>query len=576
VFGAAELFCSERNDYLPMDFSPTSVRSAQRDLIEMLLRDPRNSRLQVTAPSVPTSVCLRGSGTNEALSEMTKCFDLSELVRDCHYPIQDQPLMDTPKRLADNGLVLRDYQKTSLKWLVDKENNPSGMGSSGELWHRMRGLGNNGNNSFFFCDLTGSICGDIFDYRSDVDQKDASKNCGDSFPSSAIIGSEMGLGKTVIALSLIVANPPSLHNRTLPREYIAAINHPAYVPPPTVSGCMSTNAGTSFLSSGTLVVAPMTLCPQWQSEIERFAPWMTFITLHNDEKSSLAEIASKDIVVISTFLLSSSGRRSNGSSLGTSQLMNKLKRIHFHRIFLDESHYNNTGDRVKTALAQLSSTHRYCVTGTPVGHSLGDLYGQLRFLRVPQFCRPDFFKQCIDTPYSEHNFYALNCLRSLLSRIVIRHSKEQDLGGKALVSLPPRTVETLHLSFGSKEEKIVYDYLETQQTARFMSLRGESPNTVLGKFIELNGMLFTSRHACGHASLVNLDNIQNLNARIEREREEKNRKANKGKKPEPKKLDLTRADILQQAITNARPSASNRMRAAVMSIQEGEIEYLEW
>ena len=80
----------------------------------------------------------------------------------------------------------------------------------------------------------------------------------------------------------------------------------------------------------------------------------------------------------------------------------------------------------------------------------------------------------------------------------------------------------------------------------------------------------------GFASLVNLDNVHNLNAKIEREREEKNRKANKGKKPEPKKLDLTRADILQQAITNARPSASNRMRAAVMSIQEGEIEYLEW
>jgi len=32
---------------------------------------------------------------------------------------------------------------------------------------------------------------------------------------------------------------------------------------------------------------------------------------------------------------------------------------------------------------------------------------------------------------------------------------------------------------------------------------------------------------------------------------------------------------LQQAITKARPSASNRMREAVMSIQEGEIEYLE-
>ena len=575
LWGAAELFCSDRNDCLPMDFSPTSVRSAQKDLIAMLLRDPRNSSVQVSAPSVPSSVCLRGSGTDEMLGQMTKCFDLSELVRDCNYPIQDQPLLETPKRLADNGLELRNYQKTSLKWLVDKETNPTGMGSSGELWHRMRGLGGNGQQDFFFCDLTGSILSDIFDYRSDVDQKDASKYCGDSFPSSAIVGSEMGLGKTVIALSLIVASPPSLQNRTLPREYISKINHPAYIPPPYVTGSLSTNA-KGFLSSGTLVIAPMTLCPQWQAEIERFAPWMSFLTLHNDEKATIDEIASKDLVVISTFLLSSSGRRSTGN-LGSSQLMNKLKRVHFHRIILDESHYNNTGDRVKSALSQLSSTHRYAVTGTPVGHSLADLYGQLRFLRVPQFCRPDFWKQCIDTPYSNHNYYALNVLRSLLSRTVIRHSKEQNLDGKALVSLPPRTVETLLLQFGSKEEKIVYDYLETKNTARFMSLRSESPHSVLGKFIELNGMLFASRHACGHASLVNLDNVHNLNEKIESERLEKLRKANKGKKKEPetKKLNLTRADILQQAITKARPSACNRMREAVMSIQEGEIEYLE-
>ena len=136
----------------------------------------------------------------------------------------------------------------------------------------------------------------------------------------------------------------------------------------------------------------------------------------------------------------------------------KLRQIHFDRIFLDESHYNNTGERVKLSLAQLSSTHRYCVTGTPVGHSLADLYGQLRFLRVPQFCRPDFWQQNIDQPYSEHNCYALNVLRSLLSRMVIRHSKEQTLNnGDALITLPPRSVETLLLPFGSDAEKKIYE-----------------------------------------------------------------------------------------------------------------------
>jgi DNA repair protein RAD5 len=254
-----------------------------------------------------------------------------------------------------------------------------------------------------------------------------------------------------MALSLVVANPPRLENRVLPREHVAQIGHPAYVPPPSVADILSSRPTRTYLSNATLVVAPMTLCPQWAGEIERFAPWMSFITLHNDEIESAAEIASKDIVIVSTFIMSQpTGKQGS--------LLSKLRAIHFHRIFLDESHYNNTGERVKLSLAQLSSTHRYCVTGTPVGHSLADLYGQLRFLRVPEFCRPDFWEQNISSPYSERNCYALNVLRSLLSRMVIRHSKEQTLNnGDALVSLPPRNVETLLLPFGSEAEKKIYE-----------------------------------------------------------------------------------------------------------------------
>ena len=57
---------------------------------------------------------------------------------------------------------------------------------------------------------------------------------------------------------------------------------------------------------------------------------------------------------------------------------NKLKRIHFHRIFLDESHYNQLDEKTKRSLASLSASHRYCLTAAPIGHSLNDLYGQVR------------------------------------------------------------------------------------------------------------------------------------------------------------------------------------------------------
>ena len=188
LFGTDKLFCIERNDTLPMDFSPTSMRTAQRDLMAILRRDPRNHATVVSKPTVPTSVAIRGT-SEDRLGDLNKYFDLGELVRDCNYPVDNMPTAETPERLAENGLELRNYQKTSLQWLLDKETNASGLGTSGQWWSRMRGLNENGAQTFYYCELTGSILLNIFNYASDVDQGDASINQGDSFPSSSIIAS---------------------------------------------------------------------------------------------------------------------------------------------------------------------------------------------------------------------------------------------------------------------------------------------------------------------------------------------------------------------------------------------------
>ena len=80
-----------------------------------------------------------------------------------------------------------------------------------------------------------------------------------------------------------------------------------------------------------------------------------------------------------------------------------------------------------------------------------------------------YISECIDKPYTEHNCYALNVLRSLLSRMVIRHSKEQTLNnGTALVQLPPRNVETLLLPFASEAEKKIYEVSAVRLMALFL------------------------------------------------------------------------------------------------------------
>ena len=98
----------------------------------------------------------------------------------------------------------------------------------------------------------------------------------------------------------------------------------------------------------------MTLCPQWQAEIKRFAPWMKCLTLHNEEIDSLPAIASADVIVISTFMVATQRGR-------PFELMKKLRKIHFHRIFLDESHLNHNNGRHADNSRDTNSTRLYKV-----------------------------------------------------------------------------------------------------------------------------------------------------------------------------------------------------------------------
>lgn len=143
----------------------------------------------------------------------------------------------------------------------------------------------------------------------------------------------------------------------------------------------------------------------------------------------------------------------------------------------DEAHQAGGGHL--SQISAISATHRHTVTGTPVGSHLKDLYSQARFLRIAPFDRPAFWKNAIEDPYYERNDEALRVLRSLLSRVVIRHSKEQTSAtGASLLALPPRTVETVLLEFGSEAEKEVYNHIEARNRKRFMELKRESNASV--------------------------------------------------------------------------------------------------
>ena len=181
IFARSALFDTKRDNELPM--VPSGTRDAQKRLMMMLLVDPRNSACSVVVsrPSIPNSVKLRGEDNER--EDASKCFDLSELVRDCNCDL-DMPRAPTPARLAENGLTLRDYQQASLQWMLDKENERESIGLAGELWSQMQTIDGE---TYYFCDLTGTFSFDIFDYSSEANQKDVAKPCG-SLPAGGILG----------------------------------------------------------------------------------------------------------------------------------------------------------------------------------------------------------------------------------------------------------------------------------------------------------------------------------------------------------------------------------------------------
>ena len=123
VFGRKAFFDKNRDDEMPIDRN--GKRDAQRRLFSLLLQNDANRGLVVSEPHCPPSVRLRDSSAS-------RCFDLSELVRDCNCDL-DLAREPTPPSMEENGLKLREYQQSSLRWMLDKERETTGLGNAGEL-----------------------------------------------------------------------------------------------------------------------------------------------------------------------------------------------------------------------------------------------------------------------------------------------------------------------------------------------------------------------------------------------------------------------------------------------------------
>lgn len=227
-----------------------------------------------------------------------------------------------------------------------------------------------------------------------------------------------------------------------------------------------------------------------------------------------------------------------------------LLRVHWWRVVLDESQRvpKPTGaassmTAIAKACADLSRTHSWCMSGTPVGSVVDDLLGQLIFLGVEPYCsRGDggdaFWEREISGRWKSKDADALEVVHDLLGQIMMRHSKAQTMSGPggqrtAIVALPEKVEEVVMVPLAGSSERAIYGELERMCRDDFLA--GEAARAALTKAQAANRPraeierlrqethqfrredLLTPRelqHAACHVASLNLDATSGLEKKL--------------------------------------------------------------
>ncbi|KAH0544733.1 hypothetical protein FGG08_001100 [Glutinoglossum americanum] len=167
-----------------------------------------------------------------------------------------------------------------------------------------------------------------------------------------------------------------------------------------------------------------------------------------------------------------------------------LHQKQWFRIILDEAHFlRERSTRRFRAICALKGERRWALTGTPVQNRIDDLSGLLIFLKISPFHNHAEFRDQISKPLQMGSLDGLYRLRSLLSSIALRRTRE-------IIELPPRheVIEELELSV---KERHIYEVFRDESRALIDTMLGTEDYT--SRFSMIQSIL-RQRQVCNHGT----------------------------------------------------------------------------
>ena len=225
-----------------------------------------------------------------------------------------------------------------------------------------------------------------------------------------------------------------------------------------------------------LVVAPISVAMNWQSEVARFAPTLRVRAYH--QQRSLSELGSFDLVVASYGMLQ--------------QDAESFAQIDWHTVVLDEAQViKNAATKRSQAAMALKADFRIIASGTPVENHLGELWNLFRFINPGLLGSKERFTERFSNPIERGDKLARTHLKRLIQPFILRRTKTQ-----VLSELPARTEITLQVEL-SEQERHLYEALRQEALDKIEHMSPEQ-----GKSMQVLAEITKLRRFCCHPQLV--------------------------------------------------------------------------
>ncbi|KAL5974544.1 hypothetical protein ACLOJK_031210 [Asimina triloba] len=348
--------CSSTSNLVQAEYTPEYLYTRKRPL------DSKDSS-SADLPNSPLEKCWRSSVNGSKAGNEADAISDSEL--DNIVGIADGSKlkeMEPPNTLQ---CELRPYQKQALHWMVQLERGGCFQEAARTLhpcW------------SAYHLSDKRELAVYLNEFSGDATTE---------FPSTlqmargGILADAMGLGKTIMTISLLLAcsERGGFGTSSASQGYsenceLVSICDQSLNPLNKITSISSFNKLMKFrnllIGGGNLIICPMTLLSQWKAEIETHAqPGSLSLYVHygQNRPKDAKLLAQYDVVLTTYGVLASEFSAENAEESGG------LYSVRWFRVVLDEAHtIKSSKSQVSLAATALTADRRWCLTGTPIQH----------------------------------------------------------------------------------------------------------------------------------------------------------------------------------------------------------------